>query len=126
MSSMMGSAEVAGRDEELEAIAAFVDVLRTGPNGLAIEGEAGIGKTTLWEAAVEAAEQNSLRVFACRPAAAEAGLTFATPGDLLADIDPGLLEQLPEPQRDALSAALLLEAPRPGPLDQRAVGVALL
>ena len=66
-------------------------------------------------------------MLASRPAAAEAGLTFAALGDLLADVDPALYEQLPDPQRHALAAALLLEAPPRGrAVDQRAVGVALL
>jgi hypothetical protein len=39
---------VVGRDHELAAVAAFLDRLPSGPCGLLLEGEAGIGKTTLW------------------------------------------------------------------------------
>jgi hypothetical protein len=48
----MDTAEVAARDAELETIAGFVDALGDGPAALAIEGDAGIAKTTLWEAAL--------------------------------------------------------------------------
>jgi DNA-binding CsgD family transcriptional regulator len=122
----MDAHEVAGRDDELATIAGFFEPLEYGAAALLIEGEAGIGKTTLWRAALALARKHELRVLESRPAAAEAGLTFAALGDLLADVDPALYEQLPEPQRHALAAALLLEAPtRRRVVDQRAVGVGL-
>jgi hypothetical protein len=40
--------DVIGREAELHAVAAFLDALAAGPAGLLLEGEAGIGKTTLW------------------------------------------------------------------------------
>lgn len=46
---------VFGRSRELGAVAAFRDGLRSGPSGLLLEGEAGIGKTTLWSAGVAGA-----------------------------------------------------------------------
>ena len=48
------TAEIVGRDEELAPDRAFLD--RTddqGPSALVLEGEAGIGKSTLWRAGVE-------------------------------------------------------------------------
>ncbi len=48
--------EIVGREEELSSLQAFVDDARRGPAAaLVLEGVAGIGKTTLWEAAVERA-----------------------------------------------------------------------
>ena len=44
-----------GREAELDSIQAFVDAVPRGPSALTISGEAGIGKTILWEAGVEAA-----------------------------------------------------------------------
>jgi len=41
---------VFGRGRELGAVAAFLDGLPSGPSGLLLEGEAGIGKTTVWAA----------------------------------------------------------------------------
>ena len=40
--------EILGRDAELAAIASWLDRLMAGPVALVLEGEAGIGKTTLW------------------------------------------------------------------------------
>jgi DNA-binding CsgD family transcriptional regulator len=127
MSGAMDAHEVVGRDHELATTADFVDALATGPAALWIEGDAGIGKTTLYQAALALASRHELRLLASRPAAAESGLTFAVLGDLLATVDHALYGDLPEPQRRALAAALLLEAQAGGDaVDQRAVGVALL
>jgi predicted ATPase len=43
--------EIVGREEELSSLRAFLDGARRGPATLVLEGEAGIGKSTLWEAA---------------------------------------------------------------------------
>jgi hypothetical protein len=53
MTTVPAGAELVGRDEELAAIDRFVDdrAVRT----LVLEGEAGIGKTTLWLAGIERA-----------------------------------------------------------------------
>src|SRR5437764_766403 len=52
-----------GRESELVAVETF---LRSGrPRAVAIVGEAGIGKTTLWQAAVELAHAQGARVGAC-------------------------------------------------------------
>src|SRR5947207_2745917 len=47
--------EIVGREEELAALDAFVGDALLDPAALEIEGEAGIGKSTLWLAAVERA-----------------------------------------------------------------------
>jgi MoxR-like ATPase len=47
--------ELAGREEELAAIAAFLAARDELPGALLLEGEAGIGKTTLFELALAAA-----------------------------------------------------------------------
>jgi Cdc6-like AAA superfamily ATPase len=65
---------VIGRDEELAAVRAFVTSVSDGPAGLVIEGEAGIGKTTLWRPGVDAARERSYRVLTATPTAAEAAL----------------------------------------------------
>ncbi len=46
---------VVGRDVELAVIDEFVAGLERGPSALVLAGEAGIGKTSLWRAAVDAA-----------------------------------------------------------------------
>ena len=44
-----------GREDELAAAVEFLDAIAAGPAALLIEGDAGIGKTTVWRAAVTAA-----------------------------------------------------------------------
>jgi AAA ATPase domain len=111
-----------GRDEELAVIRGFLD--SPAPSALLIEGEAGCGKTTLWQAG--AAQATSHRVLACRPSDTESALAFSGIGDLLAEIDPEALGVLPTPQRRALEIALLLAEPDPEPPNPRALAVAFL
>ncbi|MET0837123.1 MAG: AAA family ATPase [Thermoleophilaceae bacterium] len=122
----MPATEVIGRDAELARTAAFLDALLTGPSGLLIEGEAGAGKTTLWLAGVEEARERGYRVLETRPAEADAGLPFAGLGDLVESTLDEVLDELPEPQADALRVALLLAPPGQAPPDERAVAVAVL
>jgi DNA-binding CsgD family transcriptional regulator/tetratricopeptide (TPR) repeat protein len=118
--------DVIGRQEELEALDDFLEALGAGPAGLVLFGDAGVGKTTLWRAGIDAARRLGFRVLATRPAAAEARLAFAGLGDLLGDGLDELLAGLSSPQADALRVALLLDRPRGAPPDERAVAVAFL
>jgi hypothetical protein len=52
------SGAVIGRDAELEFVQAFLDEVGGGPAGLVLSGEAGIGKTILWQAGVEDASRD--------------------------------------------------------------------
>ena len=117
---------VVGRERELAALAAFAERGSAGPLALLLEGEAGIGKTTLWLAGVEDAERAGRLVLQARPAEAEARLAFAGLGDLLEGPLEAAIGELPRPQAEALRVALLLEPPRGAPPDERALGVALL
>lgn len=65
------TAELIGRDAELSAILTFLDRPADGPGAMILEGEAGIGKSTLWMAGVAAARNRSFRVQLSRPAEAE-------------------------------------------------------
>ena len=122
----MRADEVIGRETELAAATAFLDGLPSGTRGLRIEGEAGAGKTTLWLAATEEARERGYRVLETRPAEAEAGLPFAGLGDLVESTLDEVLDELPEPQADALRVALLLAPPGDALPDERAVAVAVL
>jgi DNA-binding CsgD family transcriptional regulator len=116
------SVGVIGRAAELRALAAFAREIEDGSAVLVLEGDAGVGKTTLWRAALDSAGERGWRVLAARPASAEASLALAGLGDLLADALDDVLEVLPSPQAEALRVALLLERPR-APLDARLLGV---
>jgi class 3 adenylate cyclase/DNA-binding CsgD family transcriptional regulator len=119
-----GPPEVVGREDELELVRAFAG--GEGFGALVLEGEAGIGKTTLWREAVGAASQDGARVLVARPAAPETGLAFTGLADLLAeDLDEAVAE-LPEPQRAALEVALARRKAEGGAADPRTVAAAVL
>jgi DNA-binding CsgD family transcriptional regulator len=116
--------EVIGRAAELEAIEAFLDALDRGPAALVLEGEPGIGKTTLMRAGVATARARGARVLSCTASASETRLSYVALADLLADVDGDAVAHLPPPQRDALDAALLRADPRLADADWRAVATA--
>ena len=109
-----------GRERELEAAAEFLEALESGPAALVFEGEAGIGKTTLWREAAALAEARGFGVRRARPAQVERSLSFAGLTDLLDGIEVELFAQLPPPQRAALDGALL-RGGEEVPSDPRAV-----
>jgi DNA-binding CsgD family transcriptional regulator len=90
-----------------------------------LEGEAGIGKSTLWLAGVEAARERGLRVLSSRPAEAEQGLAHAGLGDLLEDVLEVVVPALSAPRRRALEVALLVEQSAGRSVDPRTLGVAV-
>jgi DNA-binding CsgD family transcriptional regulator len=113
-----------GRNAELARIATFLGAEL--PGAIVLEGEAGIGKTRVWEESVRAASASGFRVLATRAAGAEVQLSFAGLGDLLGGVLDETLPGLPWPQRRALEAALLLEESEGTPPDSRAVALAFL
>jgi DNA-binding CsgD family transcriptional regulator len=119
-------AVVVGRDAELASIRDFVAGIGGGASALVLEGEAGMGKTTLWRAGVEAAEAAGARVLQAEPAESETALSFSGLGDLLDPVLDEALAPLPAAQRSALARALLLEEVEGPPPDSHAAGVALL
>ncbi|MET1018442.1 MAG: ATP-binding protein, partial [Microterricola sp.] len=114
---------VIGRDQELGAIQAFVDRLREGPAVLVLSGEAGIGKTILWEAGVTAA--GSQLVLAHRSVEAESALPFIGLSDLLTPVFDDVAPSLASPRRHALEVALLLSEPGDASVNPGAVGLAV-
>src|SRR5206468_2468537 len=118
--------EVIGREAELSVLGAFLDDVRGGPAALLLDGEAGVGKTTLWKEGLEAARQRSYRVLICQPVESEAKLSFAALGDLLGGVVEEGAASLPVPQARALDVALLRAEPEGAPPDNRAVSLAVL
>jgi DNA-binding CsgD family transcriptional regulator len=118
--------EVIGRKREQAALTAFVDGLADGPAAVVLAGDAGMGKTVLWQSALKAARASGHRVLLTRPSAADARLGFTGLGDLFEDVVGEVLDKLPGPQADGLRVALLLERPGRAPVDQRVVAVSVL
>lgn len=113
-----------GRNDELAAVGAFLDL---GSEAIALEiaGPAGIGRSALWAAGVEAARERGFRMLVARPAEAERTLAYAALGDLLEDVFDDVLPSLPAPRGAALEIALLRRAPVPEfRLDARTIGAA--
>jgi len=123
---MDAAQELIGRDDELSLLVRFLGSVAAGPRALLVEGEAGIGKTALWQAGLTRSRAVGQRTLACRPAGSEVRLSFAALGDLLAEVLEEALPALPVPQRRALQVALLLAEPEGEPPDQRAIGLAVL
>jgi AAA ATPase domain len=113
---------VLGRAGPVAQLHAFTRGVATRPGSLVIEGEPGIGKTTLWQATVDAAAARGLRVLVSRPAESETALAYSGLADLLAHVADTFLAGLPAPQRRALEVALLLSEPARGPREARSAG----
>src|SRR5574341_1385983 len=126
---MAGNADCFGRDAELASLDGFLDTLKQGPSACVIEGDAGIGRTTLWAAGLSAATARAYRVLQCRPVEDESDLSYCAVGDLVDGLEALVhetLELLPVPQRRALEVVLLIDeggARKPG---KRAAAVATL
>jgi DNA-binding SARP family transcriptional activator/DNA-binding CsgD family transcriptional regulator len=120
------AASVVGREAELAAVDSVLAAALEGLRLLVIEGDPGIGKTTVWRAGVARAGGHGYRVLSCRAAPAETRLSFAGLTDLLTTVDTEAFNALPGPQRRALDVALLrAEAEGPAP-DPRAIGTGVV
>jgi tetratricopeptide (TPR) repeat protein len=116
---------IVGRRQELEAIGQLLDQEGAGVAALLLDGEAGIGKTTIWEWGLEAARERNLLLLSSQPAETEASLPFVVLGDLLEPVLADVLPVLAEPQRLAIEAALSLVEPAE-PLGRLAIARAVL
>src|SRR2546425_3876225 len=96
-----------GRESELVAVTRFMESLPHGLSGLLLEGDSGIGKTTLLKEALDRATRTGCRVLISNPGLAEMKQPFAGLGDLVQDAGDDALTGLPDPQRRALDVALL-------------------
>jgi DNA-binding CsgD family transcriptional regulator len=115
----MYAESILGRVRELEAVSEFLSA----PGALMLTGGPGIGKTTLWEAAIQAARERGHRVLSARPTGAEAQLAFAAMIDLCDGLDTS---GLPAPQRSALDVALLRTPPADTPPEPHAIALGFL
>src|SRR5258705_6771381 len=117
---------MASRPSEEEALSEFLDSASSTPSALLVDGEAGIGKTTVWLAGLERARDRGFRVLSARAANAQSKLAYSPLADLLAGLDPDIWADLPDPQRIAVDRALRREQAADALTHQRAVAAAFL
>jgi predicted ATPase len=93
-----------GRDTEIAVLDEWLRDIGDGGRALLIHGEAGIGKTSILDAAVSAARTRGCGVLAVTGVESEAHLAFAGLHQLLRPV-LGRADELPPPQRKALLTA---------------------
>jgi DNA-binding CsgD family transcriptional regulator len=120
-----GTRSLVGREEQLESLLSVLDDPERLPAAAVVAGEAGIGKTALWLAAVKAGTAHGYLTLSCRPTEAETAYSFAGLADLVGGVADDMFFHLPGPQHRALEAALGI-ADADGSIDERLVAFAFL
>jgi DNA-binding CsgD family transcriptional regulator len=118
-------AAIVGREGELEVIRRLLHAPEASPRALVLDGVAGIGKTLLWQTALEDARGAAETVLVAAPAESEAAMPYAALADVLDGVPPGVVGELPEAQRAALAGALQ-QAPAGEGADELAISRAVL
>jgi DNA-binding CsgD family transcriptional regulator/KaiC/GvpD/RAD55 family RecA-like ATPase len=102
---------IVGRTEEVEMLASFVADERPEPRALLIDGEPGIGKTTLLQHLQACAAERGWMTLAHRPTRSEMDLSYAGLVELLDRIGDEVVDALPAPQARVLRMVLRKEEP---------------
>jgi DNA-binding NarL/FixJ family response regulator len=118
--------ELVGRGAELDRVREFLSRGQEGPRAMIIRGEAGIGKTSLWRAAIDSDDVRQLRVLSMRCVEAELPLGLAGLADLLQDAFPVVADELADHERSTLAVAIGLEPPQERPREAIALPRAFL
>ena len=118
------SSQLLSRSTERRATADLLDTARFAPSSLVIEGEAGIGKTTVWLATLDEARERGFRVLAAQATEAETAMAYSGVADLLGDLEPEAFDHLPGLQRLAVDRVLLRAGSDADVTDQRVVAAA--
>ncbi len=92
-----------GRGAEALAVSAFLEAARTRPAALVIDGEAGMGKTTQWWAAIHQARRQGYCVLSAQAAQTESVMVYGVLADLLSGVEETLwADDVPSQQAAAL------------------------
>lgn len=125
MQSGVDSSGVVRRSAEWRAVEDFLRSAEQQPTGLVIEGEAGIGKTTIWLNALDRARADGFRVLSARIGPTDFVLAFAALADLLGGVEPEVIAQLSDVQRLAVDRVLLRATDEGPPTNEHTVAAAL-
>lgn len=116
---------VVGRDEERVVGATFVAAAASGPAALHIDGQPGIGKTTLFRYVTDLARASGSMLLESSPTVSESSMSFVGLTDLLRDVPRSAFDDMPDVQRNSIAVATLRSAPSAESTDERSVGTAL-
>ncbi len=117
--------DLAGREGIVEAARTAL-AADGGARGVVLEGEAGIGKTSVWGAVVDDLDAAGWRVLRTRPSEPDASLALIGLFDLFDSVADEVLAVLPPPLAGALAVALRRAEPGPEPIESGTVAVAVL
>jgi DNA-binding CsgD family transcriptional regulator len=120
--SSIETTAVIGREPVLSRLGEFLDGSTC---CLVLQGEPGIGKTSVWARAIKLARDKGYVVLTSRASEAETGFSFAALSDLAAGAGEAVLAALPAPQLHALEVALRKAHPTGGALDPLAIAAGL-
>lgn len=126
LSSTIRALATIDRARESGLVASFLDENGPRARALVLHGEAGIGKTTLWNAVRQAATERGYRVVSAQPTEAEAHLPFVGLADLFGTLADEHRAALPPPQQAALDIALMRADPDATPTQPLALSLAVL
>ncbi|WP_431236494.1 AAA family ATPase [Mycolicibacterium aichiense] len=117
--------EVVSRAEERQAVMTLLNDAALRPTGLILEGDAGIGKTTIWLDGARRARDAGFTVLSAQCAQAEVRSTYAAAADLLRVADTEVVRTLAPVQQAALDRILLSGTDGPA-TDERVVSTTVL
>lgn len=115
-----------GRTAGSQAVSTLLAAATSRPRALVISGEAGIGKTTLWSAAIARARDAGFQVLWARAGEAESVLSYAAVADLLTPVGDDVFDRLPALQRLAVDRVLLRAGADGAVTDHQVTAAALL
>jgi DNA-binding CsgD family transcriptional regulator len=115
--------EIVGRTDEVGALGGLLADPLAQPRALLIEGEPGIGKTTLLHQLFALARERGYTLLSCRPTRSEMDLSYVGLVELLGGVSEDVIDALPAPQARVLRMILRREEPD-GTFDRLSLGVA--
>lgn len=116
---------IVGRAHEVAVLDGFLADAHAQPSAVLIEGEPGIGKTTLLDALIARADERDHAVLVCRPSRSEMDLSYVGLVGLLGQVPEHDINALPDPQARVLRMVLRREEPDAA-FDRLSLGVALV
>lgn len=114
-----------GREAEWDRALQTLQRLDEGPCAVLLEGDPGIGKTTLLDALTAYAEAEGLQLLRCRASQSDVQQAHSGLLQLMDDVTPEFIDELPAPQQRAMRVALRWDEPSGTPFEPQAISAAL-